>query len=50
MILAAQHEQVAAREEMQEALKLRSEVIGADKPETREIVAALAALDLPAGR
>lgn len=49
-ILAAQHEQVAAREEMQEALKLRSEVIGADKPETREIVAALAALDLPAGR
>ena len=49
-ILAAQHEEVAAREEMQEALKLRSEVIGADKPETREIVAALAALDLPAGR
>jgi len=29
---------------------LRSEVIGADKPETQEIVAALAALNQPAQR
>lgn len=43
-ILAAQGERLAAREEMAAALQLRSEVIGADKPETQEIAKALAAL------